>query len=525
MTQGLESGTEPATTAGATPRPEGDEVFGHAATSGEASPTTLTNVSQNGNPSASPSQEEGHRVVGSVADAKPEEGEGKRKRKSKGYKKSDVIVRCVKFQIDFKRAEELRSEEETEKLTVKKACFEAQKGCCRAANAIARKLWEIDGKYVDDFYLEHGRFPTRKGDAWPIPEGNFYALARKMAPELNAGIAADLSHAVFSKWKKERFQILTQWSRSVPAFRDKNPIPIRRQDYRIEKGEKKNEYLVCLSLAAGRHPGGKQFRIPFYLKDRYQRDAMEKIMSGEWVLGAAKVEKNHRGQWFVSFSYQMPKGVSNGVRCAAINRGIKNFLVGVTEDGVKWMYDGGDIEAFLKQVQSRRKGYQYNSKASGRLGRGRKRVLLPTKVLENMVNGYRRTKNQWIALNFVKYLVKHGIGKIYIEDFSGIRDGEPEKLVGGKAVWDRIQEWPYYALMQCIISKLEEFGIEYEMKKWVLHCVSCERYVNLDVGAAMNVLARGKGEWSVDDYDEELKKQGFKKGKKSKKSNRSKKSK
>jgi len=55
--------------------------------------------------------------------------------------------------------------------------------------------------------------------------------------------------------------------------------------------------------------------------------------------------------------------------------------------------------------------------------------------------------------------------------------------------------------------------------------VSCERYVNLDVGAAMNVLARGKGEWSVDDYDEELKKQGFKKGKKSKKSNRSKKSK
>jgi IS605 OrfB family transposase len=213
----------------------------------------------------------------------------------------------------------------------------------------------------------------------------------------------------------------------------------------------------------------------------------------------------------MAYTARVPKSTS--ARSAAINRGMKFFLVGLIENGETWFYDGNDIEAYLKQIQSRRKSYQHDSKASGRSGHGRKRILRPAEKLEAKGQRWRETKCQTVARRFVDWLAKRNIGRLYIEDFSGIRNGPEEALEGGKYVWDRIQEWPYYQLEMRLISCAEEAGIQVikvdahkisktcpkcgspadaDLRHWKINCPQCGFRRHLDVAAAMNVMARGK---------------------------------
>lgn len=446
--------------------------------------------------------------------------------KKKGKKKIDgQITRCTsKHRIFFDKPD---AKEELNGQRLKSGLYEAQRQSARILNAMQRSLWQADGLFLDNYYMEHREFPVGKENKgkWPMPSENLYQLGRRMEPDLASGITATLSHQVFNKWARERFEALVLNRRSPPHYRDNHPIPLRTQDYFISTDGSK--FVVQFSLKGGRHEGGKEYKIYIDPKDSFQKKALlhltGNVPDDEWKLGDASIVRNHRNQWFILFSYK--RIIKKAVRgmSAGINRGVRNFVVLSAEDGWKWIYEGQDILAFLHRIQARRRSYQYASKASNRDGRGRRRLLNdPTEHLQGRAQRYRETKNHVIARRLIAECVRRGIGFLYIEDFSGIRNGEPTDLVGGKTVWDLIQEWPCYDLMLKIIDKAEQAGIGHEivpahyisqrcpncgtinpehkdLRRWRLQCTKCKKWWNLDVAAAKNVLARGKGEWSVDD--------------------------
>jgi IS605 OrfB family transposase len=163
--------------------------------------------------------------------------------------------------------------------------------------------------------------------------------------------------------------------------------------------------------------------------------------------------------------------------------------------------------AYLKQMQERRKQYQRDAKASGRSGRGRKRILRPIEHLSGKARRWRHTKCQTIARRLAKWLDDRGVKTLLVEDFTGIRDSD----IGNEHINQLIQEWPYFELETRIRSCCEEHGIEVvklpanyisqrcprcghtgkenqDFNRWRLHCTSCGFKQHLDVAAATNLL-------------------------------------
>lgn len=399
----------------------------------------------------------------------------------------------------------------------------ARHGVAQVANTTIRALWKIDGEALDAFSAEHNRYP--KGTEWKIPRINSYATGRLIAPELSSGIVSAVTRFAENKWAQERYDALVKQTCSPPHFKDTLPIPIRMADsyLRKENGVEIEAttaltYWLGFSLKPGRHSGGKEFRVPLVPRDAVQKLALEKLSSGEWKRGELKIEEDrrHPGKWFARLSYSriVPKK-KEGVT-AAINRGIITFVAAVTSSGSQWIYDANDIEAYLKQVQRRRRQYQNDSKASNRWGHGRKRTLQPIAPLEKKAENWRKTKCQTIARQLAMWMSQKDVSRVFIEDFSGIRNGPIEKLDGGKMVWDRIQEWPYFELQTRLTSCLQEYGIEVEtvpasyisqtcpdcgcvstanvdLKNRLFRCTACKYKSHLDIAAAKNVMARGIG--------------------------------
>jgi hypothetical protein len=537
----LSTGTGGALSAGATPRPEGEEARGHASgrkAPGEASPRVLTN-SATGAPSTTPPQggfsegaplvpvesmDGGKNAKGSSAAgglaitaavegteddlANPVEGVEDEPGRQAVEGKEDVaedheIVRATtRFLIDIRKVEGLGQ-----------ALRLAQRQAASGANAVLRALWRADGDSLDMIRAQ-GRDPAR--GEWPFPELNAYQLVRQVAPELASGIAATMSKIVTDKWRQVRFEALVKQTVSPPHYRSDGVLPVRAQSIQLVQAGR--DFVVKLTLKAGRPEGGGSYgwTAPIVPRDARQRLALVALASGVWRQRSAVFQPDRRrpGRWYVRISYSRKVAAQTGAVEAAINRGVLCFLAMVTSTGEPWTYDGYDIEQYLKVLQHRRRRFQQSALASGRAGRGRKRLLRAIDHLSGKGERWRATRCQMIARRAAAWLADRGVSKVYIEDFSGIRNGEPAKLEGGLLTWQRIQEWPYFQLESRLRACLEELGIETvkvapqyisqrcpacgvtdpshtQLRARLLKCSTCGYSEHLDVAAARNVLARG----------------------------------
>jgi transposase len=418
------------------------------------------------------------------------------------------------------------SEEETE---TRRALADVARKAVTAANVIAREIAKHDTEVLDRFILEHGRKP-KNAQEWPrvslkAESGlNLYALGRRAAPELASGIVATIAYAVSRKWNQERWATCIHETRSPPHFRAGQPFSIRRQDFTVgPENEGTVDLAVALYANAVATKGKGRYRLPLSIKDTRQKEVIEKLVTGSWKTGELKIEQDRlRPQkWYARISYTRIVDLRTGGIKAAINRGIRNFLVMVAETGDREIHDGNEIEAFLKQIQARRRSYQRQIKRSSRIGHGRRRALEPIVKLEDKATRWRKTRNQTLARRCAIWLRDRGVTTLYLEDFTAIRDSPPEKLEGGQYVWERIQEWPYYDLGQRITACVEEYGIEVtvlmpenisrrcpkcghialenkDLERWRLRCTACRHSEHLDVAACQNLLARGAGTFDPD---------------------------
>lgn len=530
---------------GSSLRPEGEKASGHASEAGEVSPRTLANQEPKGSnltapvtPSLEPASEDEYEIVRATARIPFDLADLAEDRKAHIGRKCgglDVCTAC-------RTLHGLR---------------DVRASVVRAMNAAMRLHVRVDADAVDRIALAEHRSPN--ADEWVVDPGSIgawlrtvlpgvaraeaevltqkivdskgrlytYPLVRRLEPSLSGSIAATIQNQIQNKWRQMRYDVLVRQSKSAPHYRISNPIPVPGATVRVAKIDSAR-FSVAFSLRAndsGRT--GHEFKIAARPRERIAA-VLSAIVDGTAKIGALSIEEDRRrpGRWYMRLAYKRKVSrVVPNARAAAINRGIVCFLAAVTSEGEDWLYDGDDIEAYLKQVQRRRRRYQYQLKASMRGGHGRKRTIRPIEHLSGKVERWRETRNQTIARRLADWFREREITRVFLENFEGIRDGAPEKLEGGQWSWQRVQEWPYYQLQMRLISCLEEYGIGVEvvpaafisqtcpvckhvakenmnLRSRRLICEGCGWSRHLDIAAAMNVLDRGlDGERSGDQKD------------------------
>lgn len=499
---------------GLTPQPETEQVSGHTGPAGEASPETLGK--QGGTirqSTTSPSSD------GSI-DAAPPAG-------STDPRNIKIVRQTTRFEIDLRglsahlNREHARGTKRVislEEQELRDALWEASRLVTTAKNFTSRRCWRIDSTRLDAFLERHGRMP-QKDDKFPWANSKelySYPAARLVAPNLATRVTSCVTREVENLWRQRRFDILIrQDNGSAQQFNIGQPIPIPAACVTVRPVGP--TLRLTFALFSGKREGQKRFTVPMVPRDEHQRTMLAKIASGEWRHGPALLQRDRLrpSRWYVRLSYTrlVPKQ-TEGI-AAALNRGMRFFLMGVTSTGETWSYEGNDIAAYLAQMQRRRKQYQRDAKAAGRSGRGRRVILRPIKPLLGKAERWRQTKCQTIARRFAHWLSERNVKELWMEDFSGIRDGLPERLEGGKSIWDRIQEWPFYQLGMRIRSCAEEAGITvhdlpatYDSQRcvncghvdvanrdlvhWQLYCTKCGWRRHLDVANCMNRLARAE---------------------------------
>ncbi len=429
-----------------------------------------------------------------------------------------------------------------------RALERCRKHCATAANVLVRDLQREDEEHLDAFLLEHGRLPkTGKELPFPTRKSWGYQLVRKAVPDLASGIASALSKMASAKYKGIRWDALVRQTERPLRYTTRLPIPIRAQEWaragRIVMDDQ-GRYNVVISFTSTSAPDPSLgIDIPLKVKGSHQKRILEHILAyigGDredgWKPGELKIEQDSKrpGKWYLRLAYQRLIMPRQGGLCAAFHRGMRNMFVIVTEEGETLFDEGRDVEAYLKQMQRRRKHYQRQSKLSGRSGRGRKRILRPTKPLLEKAARWRRTRAQTAARRAAQWLDARGVTRVYMEDLTGIRHGEPEAPVGGEHVWKRVQEYPLYDHGMRFRNCCDELGIEVvtvdaeyisqrcpecsatskshrDLRYWKLRCSRCGFARDLDVAAALNVIARGQavragGKLELDYLDGEPKK-------------------
>lgn len=473
-------------TLGSTLRPEGESVRGHAAPSEEASPRTLANRRVPHPAPSNSASAEGVDTASSICE------------------RIKIVRATSRFEVNLERDNAVAN-------SLHEALLASRRDFVAVANAVVRHLWRLDGQSLDEARLALGRMPQKAAE-WPPPKLNTYALARRVSPDLNAGIASLVARSTETKWRETRWDSLVREKKAPPFYRRDGVMHLRAAD--VYFGKSQAGTTLRFTLRAGK---GQRLELPLKARDDSQELVLAMLLDGRAKHGTVAIEQDRRRprRWYIRIAYtRFVERKTEGI-AAAINRGIVFFLVGVTAAGQSWCYDGNDIEAYLRQIQRRRRSYQHDSKASDRWGHGRVRTLRPIEHLAGKAGRWRETRCQTIARRFALWCQKENVSRVYIEDFSGIRAGDPDRLEGGPTVAQRIHEWPYHQLGSRIVSCCQELGIEVtevppeyisqtcprcgsvseanrDLKTWKLRCAACRYIKHLDVAAAMNVLARGE---------------------------------
>lgn len=387
----------------------------------------------------------------------------------------------------------------------------ARNDAVRAANAVMRMHWRADADVLDRARVKLGRAP-KGADEWKqyhdphalvravlpgLPEGAekglkvlsdsgnlyTYAMARLVAPALSSGCASTIAREVAAKWQQSRFECLIRQSMTPPHYRESMPLPIRAADVQFSHVEG-DLFRIRFGVLAGKN---MSWAIPIKARDSYMRQVLRELTDGQTRMGAVRVQEDRLrpGRWYLRISYtRKVNKIAPAEKIVAVHPGIVTFLCALGSDGDRWLYDGKDIEAYLRQVQRRRQQYQRDSKGSARWGHGLGRTLAPIRKLEDAGERWRDTKIQTLGRRLATWIRDRGYTLVLMPDFSGIRDGLPEKLKGGKRVWDRVQTWPWYRQQQALTSCLEEYGIQVKMQESPHKadtCPKCEHSDNANI--------------------------------------------
>jgi hypothetical protein len=415
-----------------------------------------------------------------AASRSPESLSPKKEKKQKKKLEGEIVRASTKFEVRLRPKHEDGTPHQ-ENLAILKQLDEASKLVARVRNRVARWAYRRDADWLDA-QLE----PWPKKIDWaPLPVGplrngtigpiSLETLAYRQISSsgelscLETRTAAAASREVVSRWKEKRWLILVAQTEGLLHYKPHQPISLPHQVVRFGLRED-GSADVSMRVLSTKVPDATPITIHIVPRDDRQRLELAAIATGEWKLGQLVLSRHHekRGRWYLRFSYTrlVPMRPEGGL--VVVRRGMRSFLIAAHAETADWIgsnaevreiVDGGDILAFKRQIDARRRslGRRNRSGQSGQgaTGHGVVRRVAPLMDLSHKEADFTKTRCQQAAAALVKFAGDHGASEVVLEDFTAPKDPE--------AYW-LVKRWPWYELGQACEHACQAAGLRVDRK-------------------------------------------------------------
>ena len=291
---------------------------------------------------------------------------------------------------------------------------------------------------------------------------------------------------------------------TLPYYRSSNRIVLHKESIKLYKNE--NKHYVDIGLLSTKYK--KELELDsgrcifnMIIGDNTQRTIINRILDNEYTINASQLIYNKRLKKFLlylSYTFNQTK-FKNCDNIMGIDLGIKYPLYIALKDSKKrWKINGGEIEAFRKQIEKRRYLMRKQRLVTENRSRGRNKLLKPITDIGDKVARFRDTINHRYSKFVIDIANKNDVKEIVMEKLEGINNNNLF-----------LKNWSYYDLQQKIKYKAEMIGIkvtfinpaytsqtcshcghvakENRPEQEVFKCQSCEYEENADYNAALNI--------------------------------------
>lgn len=381
--------------------------------------------------------------------------------------------------------------------------------------------------YSFSYHDRFEKYPKEKDVLGAVLTTDINRRAKEQFPEflfMGSRIFAEVTREAISyykTWSKE----IASGSMTVPSYRRNGSFPLRAQSINDIQKVKSGLYSAKLSLLSNsgkKEYGLKKGQIEVELFGSRRggsiNSIIEKVIEGEYSLADSKIMKNNKGQYMLLMAYKFPQQevIVDKDKIMGIDLGIAvPATISVSNDNWYYQFVGSaqEIRDFERQVDNRRRRLSRSRKWAGEgvSGRGRDTRVKAVDKLGNKIANFKDTKNHQWSKFIVDEAVKLGVGKIQMEDLTGMgkNSNKDNDLF--------LKRWTFYDLQSKIEYKAKEYGIEVvkvkpaytsarcshcghihlteDKKEWrptqdKFKCVACEKEMNADVNASRNIAIR-----------------------------------
>ena len=246
-----------------------------------------------------------------------------------------------------------------------------------------------------------------------------YAEIRGIMKTAASGMASLIVRTAVTKYQNS-LQNIKSLRQSIPSYRLGHPVLVR-----VGGGAAK---IWCSNgcyffKGAFQNRDYDPTRIAFLLDtfrlEKSRKAVLDRIIAGEYRLGACQVAHDRRRRWFVriAYSFARPEIRRDPSVCVGVGLGLANPFCCALNKG-RGRLDCNEapmIERFRGQIRKRISGCQGGLKFSSRVGHGRMKSLAPVLRLSEKEKNFRDTKYHQYTSRIVEFAVKHNAGLIQIE--------------------------------------------------------------------------------------------------------------
>ena len=282
----------------------------------------------------------------------------------------------------------------------------------------------------------------------------------------------------WAKYKSSKTDVL-RGDMSLPSYKSDQPLVLHAQSVKLFEGE--DGVILQATLFSNAYKKATDYanvRFAIRLHDTTQRTIMKKLLSGEYGLGQSQIVYK-RPKWFFYLTYNFSPE-QHGLDPAKIlgvdlGESIALYASSFGEFG-SLRIDGGEVTAFAKQLEARKRSLQKQATycGEGRMGHGTKTRVSDAYKAEDKIANFRNTINHRYSKKLIEYAIQHQYGTIQMEDLAGIKKETsfPKFL----------QHWTYYDLQQKIEAKAKEHGINFIKVDPAFTSQRCSKCGNIDSG-------------------------------------------
>lgn len=326
---------------------------------------------------------------------------------------------------------------------------------------------------------------------------------------LHSEILPGLVKEAVQAYKKVQKDMM-RGSATIPTFKRGQPVPVRSRQIKILDKDKLSISLVNKNGGESRGVPKKgnsySFEVAIASKKKYAKEIMNRLISGRYELCDSRIEKDGKDVYLqlVYKDTEVKQYAVDKDTILGIDLGISKAVTMAVSGSPKYDFiEGGEIEAFRKRTEARRRSIQNQLRyaSENRKGHGRKTLLKPLGVLSGKIENFKDLTNHRYSKYIVDYAIKNGCGTIQFEDLTGIKNNS-----------SFLANWSYYDLQTKVKYKAQDAGIEVVMispkhtsqrcnkcgiidkenrkSQEVFECINCGHKANADVNAARNIATK-----------------------------------